>query len=50
VLWHPSEQVVEFRKTDYNRIKAAKAIAMAGLPAESALRLVTEEEARFLFQ
>ncbi len=31
-------KVVEFRKTEYNRLKAAKAIARAGLPLESAVR------------
>ena len=50
VLWHPAEQVVEFRKTEYNRLKAAQAIAVAGLPLESALRLLTDEEASFLLK
>jgi predicted phosphodiesterase len=49
VLWHPAEGVVEFRKTDYNRIAAAKAIELAGLPKDSATRLLTLDEERLLF-
>ena len=48
VLWDPDERVVEFRKTEYNRLQAAQDIAKAGLPLESALRLLTNEEAAFL--
>jgi hypothetical protein len=50
VLWHPAEQSVEFPKTEYNRLEAAKAIAVAGLPLESDLRLLTDEEATFLLK
>lgn len=44
VLWNPEEGVVEFRKTEYNRLQAAQDIAKAGLPFESAQRLLTDEE------
>lgn len=46
VLWKPSERVVEFRVTDYDRIMAANDIVMAGLPIGSALRLLSGEEAK----
>jgi predicted phosphodiesterase len=48
VLWDPDESVVDFRKTDYKRLQTAKDIAEAGLPMESALRLLTDDEAAFL--
>ena len=48
VLWDPTEAVVEFRKTEYNRLKAAQDIVKAGLPLESAMRLLTDEETAFL--
>jgi predicted phosphodiesterase len=48
VLWNPETSVVEFRKTNYSRLEAAQAIAKSGLPLESALRLLTEDEAAFL--
>ena len=44
VLWDPEEGVVEFRKTNYNRREAARAIALAGLPMESSLVLLRAEE------
>lgn len=44
VLWDPTERVVEFRKTDYNRLQAAQDIVRAGLPLESALRLLRPDE------
>jgi len=44
VLWEPDTGVVEFKKTVYNRIEAARAIAMADLPMESSLSLLTGEE------
>lgn len=44
VLWNPEEGVVEFRKTPYNRLLAASAIALAGLPMGSSLALLTAEE------
>ena len=43
-LWRPDDRVVEFRRTEYSRIQAAKEIAMAGLPLESAARLLTDAE------
>ena len=48
VLWDPQQNIVEFRKLNYNRLQAAQEIAQAGLPLESALRLLTQEEAAFL--
>ena len=48
VLWDPSEGVVEFRKTDYNRLQAAQDIVRAGLPLVSALRLLKPEEGPLL--
>ena len=47
VMWDSDKNVVEFRKTDYHRLQAAKDIAAAGLPLESALRLLTDDEAAF---
>lgn len=40
VLWDPVERVVEFRKTEYDRLQAAQDIVNAGLPLESAGRLL----------
>lgn len=48
VLWDPDQQVVEFRKTDYDRLQAAHDILNAGLPLESAMRLLTDEELALL--
>jgi len=50
VLWDPKTRLVELRKTEYNRVKAAQDIAKAGLPLESALRLINPEEFTFLTQ
>jgi len=44
VLWDPVECMVEFRKTNYNRLQAAQEILRAGLPLESALRLLRADE------
>lgn len=46
VLWEPEARRVQLMKTDYNRLQSAKAMAMAmaGLPAESALRILTAQE------
>jgi len=44
VLWDPETRRVELRKTDYPRHQAAQDIAQAGLPAESALRLLSPGE------
>lgn len=48
VLWDPLESVVDFRKTDYDRFQAAQDIVKAGLPLDTALRLLTNEEVSFL--
>lgn len=50
VLWDSSERVVDFRKTRFNRLKSAQNIVKAGLPLESAMRLLTKEESSFLLQ
>jgi predicted phosphodiesterase len=50
VLWDPAEGIVEFRKTEYNRLQAAQDIAQAGLPLESAMRLLSDEEVAFLLR
>lgn len=47
-LWDPLERIVEFRKTEYNRLAAAKDIAKAGLPLDSALELLHSAEIAFL--
>lgn len=43
-LWDSENRVVEFRKTTYNRLRAAHDIMVAGLPLESALELLTAAE------
>ncbi|WP_193211156.1 metallophosphoesterase family protein [Luteolibacter marinus] len=50
VLWDPEEGVVEFRRTDYDRLQAAHDILDAGLPLESGLRLLTESELAVLLR
>ena len=44
VFWDSVENVVEFRKTDYDRLAAATNIAEVGLPTESAVRLLRDDE------
>lgn len=44
VLWDPDTRRVDLRKTEYPRLQAAQDVAKAGLPAESALRLLSPEE------
>jgi len=44
VLWDSDSGVVEFRKTVYDRIEAAHAVALANLPMESSMVLLTQEE------
>jgi len=44
VLWDPGSGVVDFRKTDYNRLQAAHDIMLAKLPIASALALLTAAE------
>lgn len=48
VLWDPETRVVEFRKTEYDRFRAAQDIAKAGLPLESAMCLLTDAETALL--
>lgn len=48
VVWDADKRVVELRRTEYKRLAAAKAIIQAGLPAESAMRLLTEPETAIL--
>lgn len=50
ILWDPNNRLVEFRKTEYNRVRAAQDIVEAGLPLEASLQLLTAEEAAFLMQ
>lgn len=50
VLWDPVDGVVEFRKTEYDRIQAARDILSAGLPLESAMRLLSDEEVALLIR
>lgn len=44
VLWNPSKHVIEFRATEYDRYRAVRDIIAAGLPLESALKLLTADE------
>lgn len=48
-LWKPGERVVEFKRTEYNRLHAAQDIAKAGLPLESAARLLNDAEYAVVF-
>jgi hypothetical protein len=48
VLWDPAENMVEFRRVDYSCLQAAQEIVKAGLPLESAYRLLTGEEVALL--
>jgi predicted phosphodiesterase len=50
VLWDSEAGVVEFKKTDYNRLQAAHDIVLAVLPMESALELLTAVEVAELFR
>lgn len=45
VLWDPVERMVEFRRTAYPALQTAQQILDAGLPAMSAMRLVSESDA-----
>ncbi len=44
VVWDPDLRVVEFRRTAYPALEAARAILDAGMPLHSALRLLNERE------
>ena len=48
-LWKPAERVVEFKRTEYSRLHAAQDIAKAGLPLESAARLLNDAEYAAVF-
>lgn len=50
VLWEPEIRRIQLMRTDYSRITAAKEIIMAGLPLESALRILTQQEYATLVQ
>jgi len=43
-LWYPDERIVEFRRTPYDRLRAAGDIRKAGLPDASWLRLLMLNE------
>jgi hypothetical protein len=47
-VWNPLAREVEFRRTDYPAMEAARAILAAGLPLHSALRLLDVRQAREL--
>lgn len=49
-LWDPELRIVEFRRTDYDRLKAARSIVNAGLPLDAAIRLLEPEEMRIFLQ
>ena len=44
VVWDPVARVVEFRRTVYPAVEAARAILNAGMPVHSALRLLNQRE------
>ena len=44
MLWDPEERVVEFRKTEYSRLRAELDMVRAGLPVDAASRLLTDED------
>ncbi len=44
VLWDPAERQVEFRRTEYAATETAREILAAGLPAMSAVRLLSSSE------
>ena len=48
VTWDPDTRIVEFRKTDYDALKAAQKILDVGLPPSSATRLLDYKTARKL--
>ena len=50
LLWDPSESIVEFRKTEYDRHQAMQDIVDAGLPLEAGFQLLTNEEASALLR
>jgi predicted phosphodiesterase len=48
VLWDSETRIVEFRHTEYPALETAREILITGLPKESALRLLSTEEAKVL--
>jgi predicted phosphodiesterase len=48
-LWKPAERIVEFKRTEYSRLHAAQDIAKAGLPLETAARLLNDAEFAAVF-
>jgi len=48
-LWKPVERIVEFKRTEYSRLHAAQDIGKAGLPLESAARLLNDSEYSAVF-
>ena len=44
MIWDGDAREVEIRRTAYPAMEAAQAIAEAGLPIESALRLLSAEQ------
>lgn len=49
-LWDPEHRMVEFRRTEYDRLKAARDIVNAGLPLDAALRLLEPEEMKLFLR
>ncbi len=49
-LWDPEHRTVEFRRTEYDRLKAARDIVNAGLPLDAALRLLEPEEMKLFLR
>ncbi len=49
-IWDPEHRIVEFRRTDYDRLKAARSIVDAGLPLDAAIRLLEPEEMQIFLQ
>jgi len=44
VLWDPEARIVELKRTEYDRLKAAGEVIRAGLPSSTAIDLLTKEE------
>ncbi len=49
-LWDPQHRIVEFRRTEYDRLKAARDIVNAGLPLDAALGLLEPEEMKLFLR
>ena len=46
VIWDPEERIVEFHRSYYPHLQAAREIMEAGLPMESAMRLLPDLASR----